>query len=195
LTPDERERRKNLALALALSAGLHALAAMSFDLSPGPWQPGVAPALRLSLRPLPSAIGEAHAREATPPAASSTGIAGGRTQTGSSVPLVPRYYRNREVDVQAVPVSSGPLVYPELAYLSKLHGLVRARAFISEEGVVESVQVIEAKPRRGIFEEAALEALRQVRYKPAEIGGTRVKSQKLIEIKFNPYEDERSTVD
>jgi protein TonB len=106
------------------------------------------------------------------------------------VPLVPRYYRNSEVDIQAVPLSNGPLVYPELAYLSRLHGMVRARIFISEEGAVESVQVVDAQPRRGIFEEAALEALRQVRYKPAEIGGARVKSQKLIEVKFNPYEDD-----
>lgn len=111
------------------------------------------------------------------------------------MPLAPRYYRSREVDVQAVPVSSAPLVYPELAYVSKLRGSVRARVFISDDGVVESVRVLEAKPRRGVFEEAALEALRQVRYKPAEIGGVRVKSQKLIEVKFNPNEDEGSTVD
>jgi TonB family protein len=163
---------------------------MTFDLSPGPWRPGVAPALRLSLRPLPSAIGEAHAQGAAKPAASSTGITGERAQQGSSVPLVPRYYRNREVDVQAIPISSAPLVYPELAYVSKLRGTVRARVFISEEGVVESVQVVAVRPRSGVFEEAALEALRQVRYKPAEIAGSRVKSQKLIEVKFNPYEDE-----
>jgi TonB family protein len=72
---------------------------------------------------------------------------------------------------------------------------VRARVFISEDGVVESVQVVDVKPRRGVFEEAALEALRQVRYTPAEIGGNRVKSQKLIEVKFNPYDEERSAVD
>jgi TonB family protein len=168
---------------------------MSFDLSPGPWQPGLAPALRLSLRSLPSAIGDAHSETLAAPATASPGIAGGRAQTGSSVPLVPRYYRSREVDVQAVPVSSGPLVYPEIAYISKLHGTVRARVFISEDGVVESVQIVGVKPRRGIFEEAALEALRQVRYKPAEIAGSRVKSQKLIEVKFNPYDEERSAVD
>ena len=171
------------------------MAATSFDLSPGPWQPGIAPALRLSLRPLPGAIGEALASGAAAPTAASPGIAGERAQEGSSVPLVPRYYRRREVDVQAIPVSSVPLVYPELAYVSKLRGTVRARVFISEEGVVESVQVVEVKPRRGIFEEAALEALRQVRYQPAEISGVRVKSQKLIEVKFNPYDQERSAVD
>jgi TonB family protein len=169
---------------------------MSFDLSPGPWQAGLAPALRLSLRSLPSAIGDAHSETpAAPATASRGGIAGERAQLGSSVPLVPRYYRSREVDVQAVPVSSGPLVYPELAYISKLRGSVRARVFISEDGVVESVQIVAAKPRRGIFEEAALEALRQVRYKPAEIRGSRVKSQKLIEVKFDPYDEGRSAVD
>jgi hypothetical protein len=57
------------------------------------------------------------------------------------------------------------------------------------------VQIVAAKPRRGIFEEAALEALRQVRYKPAEIRGSRVKSQKLIEVKFDPYDEGRSAVD
>jgi TonB family protein len=191
----ERERRRTLALALALSAGIHALAAMTLDLSPGPWQPGLAPALRLTLRPLPSAIGEAHAEGTVNARDATSGIAGERARPGSSVPLVPRYYRNREVDVQAVPTSSAPLVYPELAYVSKLQGTVRARIFISEEGVVESVQVVDAKPRRGVFEDAALEALRQVRYRPAEIGGARVKSQKLIEVKFNPYDEERPGVD
>jgi TonB family protein len=168
---------------------------MSFDLSPGPWQAGLAPALRLSLRSLPSAIGDARSETPAAPATTSRGIAGERAQLGSSVPLVPRYYRSREVDVQAVPVSSGPLVYPELAYISKLRGSVRARVFISEDGVVESVQIVAAKPRRGIFEEAALEALRQVRYKPAEIRGSPVKSQKLIEVKFDPYDEGRSAVD
>jgi len=175
--------------------GLHALAAMSFDLSPGPWRAGVAPALKLSLRPVPADAGDALVERATRRPARTPGIAGGRAQEGSSVPLVPRYYSNREVDVQAMPVSTGPLVYPEGAYLAKLRGMVRVRVFISEEGVVESLEVVQAVPRRGIFEEAAIEALRQVRYKPAEIGGTPVKSQKLIEVKFNPYEDERAGVD
>ena len=92
-------------------------------------------------------------------------------------------------------MSTGPLIYPEIAYLSKLEGGVRARVFISETGVVDSVEIIAARPRRGIFEEAALEALRQVRYKPAEISGERVKSQKLIEVKFNPRADEPVTTD
>jgi len=174
-----------------LSAGLHALVMLTFDLSPGPWRPGVQPALQLALRLMP-AEGEkaAPAPAPAPAAAEKSGIAASRAQAGSSMPLVPRYYRNNEVDRQAVPVSSAPLVYPELAYLSRLEGTVRARIYIDEEGVVESVEIVEAWPRRGVFDDAALEALRQVRYQPAEIRGQPVKSQKLIEVKFNPRDDE-----
>jgi hypothetical protein len=33
-----------------------------------------------------------------------------------------------------------------------------------------------------------------VRYRPAVLAGQAVKSQKLIEVKFNPYEDESAPV-
>ena len=170
---------------------------MTLDLSPGPWRHGVAPALRVVLKAAPDSQSgfEKAAQLERRVEERESGIAGRRPQAGSSVPLAPRYYRNSEVDVQAVPVSRGPLIFPELAFLSKLEGTVRARVYISEDGTVESVEIVEAQPRRGIFEEAALEALRQVRYKPAEIAGERVKSQKLIEVKFNPREDRDPAAD
>ncbi len=161
----------------------------SLDLSPGPWRHGVTPALRVTLTAFHGDFGDAPPVTAAAPAQQRPGIAASRAQEGSSLPLAPRYYRNSEVDTQAVPVSRGPLIYPELAFVSKLEGTVRARVFISEEGVVESIAIVEVRPRHGTFEEAAREALRQVRYKPAEIAGERVKSQKLIEVIFNPRED------
>jgi TonB family protein len=168
---------------------------MTLDLSPGSWRHGIAPALKVEFRSIPPEAGQLGAQPASPAREKRRGIHASRTQEGSSVPLAPRYYRNSEVDAQAIPLSTGPLIYPELAYLSKLEGSVRARVFISEEGVVESVEVLEARPRSGIFEDAALEALSQVRYKPAEISGARVKSQKLIEVKFNPRGDEPPPAD
>ena len=168
---------------------------MTLDLSPGPWRHGVAPALHVALKNVPLEIGDGTQRSASAAVDKEPGIAASRAQAGSSVPLAPRYYRNNEVDVQAVPVSRGPLIFPELAFLSKLSGTVRARIYISEDGTVESIQIVEVWPRKGVFEEAALEALRQVRYKPAELAGERVKSQKLIEVKFNPYEDRDPAAD
>ena len=102
------------------------------------------------------------------------------------MPLAERYYRNSEVDVQAEPLVQGPLILPEQAYLSKLAGTVRARVYIDEHGTVVSVDIVHAGPVRGVFEEAALEALAQVRYRPAILAGQAVKSQKLIEVKFDP---------
>ena len=195
MDPGERERRKNIALALALSAGVHAIAMLTLDLSPGPWRHGVAPALRVALKNVPLDIGDGTQQSGSTAVSKEPGIAAARSQAGSSVPLAPRYYRNNEVDIQAVLVSRGPLVFPELAFLSKLPGTVRARVYIGEDGSVESIQVVSVWPYKGIFEEATLEALRQVRYKPAEIAGQPVKSQKLIEVKFNPYEDRDPAAD
>jgi TonB family protein len=160
---------------------------MTLDLSPGAWRHGTMPALRVVLKQVPGEAPTSESRRVPKP--EDTGIAAAATQPGSSLPIRERYYRNSEVDVQAVPISRGPLIFPEHAYVSRLAGVVKARVFISEKGEVESVEIVDVTPRRGIFEEAALEALRQVRYKPAEIAGQPVKTQKLIEVTFNPYEE------
>jgi hypothetical protein len=48
--------------------------------------------------------------------------------------------------------------------------------------------VLSAEPE-GEFEEAALAAARQLVYDPALRNGRPVKSEKLIEVTFDPYED------
>jgi TonB family protein len=73
--------------------------------------------------------------------------------------------------------------------MSRLAGKVTARVYISATGSVDTVEIVKVQPRGGVFEQAALEALRQVRYQPAQIGGQTVNSQKLIEVTFNPYEE------
>ena len=162
---------------------------MTLDLVPGAWRHGLQPALKVHLRSALAEPGDgvraAAERAALPIAAS--GLDATRSQAGSSVPLADRYYRNSEVDVQAEPLVHGPLVLPEQVYLSKLSGTVRARVYIDEHGTVVSVDILDARPVRGVFEDAALEALSQVRYRAAILAGQAVKSQKLIEVKFDPY--------
>jgi TonB family protein len=106
-------------------------------------------------------------------------------QPGATLPH--RHFTSREVDVPARVLEQPPLVYPEDPYLWKLPGKVRLRVFIDREGRVETVELVSAEPR-GYFEQAAIEAARAVRYRPAELRGQPVRSQKLIEVAFDPHE-------
>ena len=107
---------------------------------------------------------------------------------GSDAATLPHlYFTSREVDVPAAVLEKPPLIYPENPYLWKLRGTVRVRVFIGEDGRVDTVELVSAEPA-GHFEEAALAAARQLRYRPAAIRGQAVRSRKLIEILFDPHE-------
>ncbi len=63
----------------------------------------------------------------------------------------------------------GP-VYPAAAKAQGVEGYVEVEYDVTTEGTVEDAEVVEAEPD-GVFEEAALEAIRQWRYKPMVIKG------------------------
>lgn len=98
-----------------------------------------------------------------------------------------RYFTGLEVEVRAEPLNDPPLVYPLRAYQSRTRGKVTLRILINERGGVDEVMVLESEPR-GVFEEAALDAARALQFSPALRFGHRVKSQKTIEVAFDPYE-------
>jgi protein TonB len=167
---------RNLALALGFSAGLHSVVVTGVDLAPlrGEWGRERF-ALNVSI--------EAPKPKLAPPAAEPKLVQRAeRPATKSANPYLP----SAEVDTPAVPRERPHLVYPEDAYMARLRGTVRLRVFISEEGRVDEAHVVHAHPR-GEFEEAALEAVRKLVYDPATRAGRAVKSQKLIEVTFDPY--------
>ena len=98
-----------------------------------------------------------------------------------------RYYLSSEVDVRAEPIGETNLVYPQLAYQQRLPGKVTVSILISQRGSVDEVSVVKAEPP-GIFEQAALNAVRELKFSPALRGGRAVKSKKLVEVEFDPYE-------
>lgn len=100
---------------------------------------------------------------------------------------VDRYYRPDELDVKAKPANDVALVYPKAAYAMRLKGRVRARLYIDENGRLQTVDILEAEPP-GVFERSALDAITALRFHPALRHGERVKSQKTIEVVFDPYE-------
>jgi len=98
-----------------------------------------------------------------------------------------RYYTAREVDVRAEPLNQPALVYPQEAYQARTRGKVTLRILVNERGGVDGIAVLEAEPR-GVFEAAALAAAQALEFSPASIAGRRVKSQKTVEVAFDPYE-------
>ncbi len=163
-----------LALALGFSAGLHAVVVTGVGVAPMGGPAGrEAFTLNVSIQK----------PRAAPPSEPKVVQRAQRPEPGLGA-----YLPSAEVDTPAVPRERPQLVYPEDAYIARLRGTVRLRVFISEEGRVDDAQVVFARPQ-GEFEEAALEAVKKLLYDPATRGGRPVKSQKLIEVTFDPYAD------
>lgn len=97
------------------------------------------------------------------------------------------YLTAGELDVRAEPLNEVDLVYPQLAYQMRTRGKVMLRLLINEHGGIDQVSVLDSEPR-GTFEEAALAATWALRFSPAKKNGRNVKSQKTVEVTFDPYE-------
>jgi TonB family protein len=191
--PDARAPRTRalayLAWAALLSIALHAAVLTWLDTLPfrfgGPLR------LALSARLLPVPEEAAPGASSAAPRVASPEPAEPKTArpapAGAQATLPHLYFSASDVDVPAKVLEIPPLIYPENPYIWKLRGTVRVRVFIGEDGHVDTVELVSAEPP-GHFEEAALIAARQLRYRPAEIRGLPVRSRRLIEILFDPHE-------
>jgi TonB family protein len=108
------------------------------------------------------------------------------TSVDINVPL-DKYFTTLEVDIGAEQLNEVELVYPQRAFVMRTKGKVVLRIFISDQGAIDEVSVLEAAPA-GVFEQAALTATLALRFRPAVKYGRHVKSQKTIEVIFDPYE-------
>jgi protein TonB len=73
-------------------------------------------------------------------------------------------------------------VYPEIARLSRVQGVVTMEAVLDATGKVESVRVLSSQP---LLEEAAVRAVRQWRYTPTELNGVPVPVLMTITVRFS----------
>ncbi|MDH4038198.1 MAG: energy transducer TonB [Candidatus Krumholzibacteria bacterium] len=73
--------------------------------------------------------------------------------------------------------------YPEYARDHQMEGMVKVRVTVKASGGVEDVKVMESSNR--IFDEAALEAARQWRFKPARKDGKKVRAAVIVPVKFS----------
>ena len=82
---------------------------------------------------------------------------------------------NRPPEVLSV---SG-VVFPESAHLKKVEGYVRVEYDVTVDGTVANPRVIESVPE-GVFDEAALNAVRSWKFHPAVRDGQAVESKGLV---------------
>jgi len=75
--------------------------------------------------------------------------------------------------------SAGGMVYPDSAHLKKVEGYVRVEYDVTVDGAVENAHVVESVPA-GVFDEAALNAVRSWKFHPAVRDGKPVESKGMV---------------
>jgi|TARA_B110001454_G_scaffold43940_4_gene43005 protein TonB len=73
-------------------------------------------------------------------------------------------------DGDVIPLVRMPAQYPSKAKRRNIEGFVKARLEINELGTVDSVEIIDSKPK-GVFERSAIRALYKYKFKPQIIDG------------------------
>lgn len=76
------------------------------------------------------------------------------------------------------------LAYPPLALRQRIEGTVEIRAFVNEQGVVADTQVVRGVAGKAGLNEAALENVRQRRYRPATQAGAAVGTWITVRVEF-----------
>ena len=152
-----------LALALAASAGQHALVVGGGPAPAGSAQHVAANAISAFLLP------EAAAQARSVP-----------KFAGKAAPAASRYYRTRELDVVPGIMTR---THPEFPDMARVNGKVLIRLFIDERGTVEHVAILRAEPP-SIFEASARRAFLAARFTPGMKAGVPVKSQLTLQVDY-----------
>jgi periplasmic protein TonB len=121
------------------------------------------------------------------PAGPQPGIPGGEN-TGAPIPLAPPLSAPRN---KPLPQSEGVMaarlvrrvqpVYPRIAEMMHLSGIVRLRAIVGTDGSVQHLEVLSGKP---ILARAAIDAVKQWRYEPTRLNGQPVEVETSITVTF-----------
>jgi protein TonB len=138
--------------------------------------------------------------EAPPPAMASAGVVGGvpggvpggsmggvmGSILNSTPTVAPKIATPQRVRVSSG-VSTGMLVrkvpptYPPLARQARIQGTVILQATISKEGAIENLQLISGHP---MLAPAAIEAVKQWKYKPYLLNGEPVEVERQVQVNF-----------
>jgi protein TonB len=118
------------------------------------------------------------------PGGTAGGIIGGLVQSTAPPPKVaaPQKVRISQGVLEGNKTRDVQPVYPQMAKVAHVQGDVVLRAVISKSGSIENLQVVSGHP---MLMQAALDAVRQWRYKPYALNGEPVEVETVITVKFH----------
>ncbi len=95
--------------------------------------------------------------------------------------------QEKELDKYPAPIGGieaimKKVIYPEKAKEEKLQGKVLVKAIIDEKGNVEKASIEEGVSQ--LLDEAAVKAIKEVKFTPGEKDGKKVKAEVIIPVKF-----------
>jgi TonB family protein len=96
-------------------------------------------------------------------------------ETGTSLPA--------QVDTRPMPLNRPRPEYTEQARRHGIQGAIRTRALVGADGLVKDVRLATHLPDG--LDEQATKAVRQLRFKPATMGGRAVSAWVIIEVEFH----------
>jgi TonB family protein len=95
--------------------------------------------------------------------------------------IVPQHVRVSEDIVQGLMLKKVPPVYPPLARQARIQGTVLLKVTISKSGDVENLQLISGHP---MLAPAAIEAVKQWKYKPYLLNGEPIEVETKVTVNF-----------
>jgi periplasmic protein TonB len=104
------------------------------------------------------------------------------------LPLPKSHYTMGELDSPLTPLVKNPPVYPMLAARRGIEGYVTVEFFVTTQGLVEQIQIIEATPER-IFDKSVINCVSHWKFAPGTVEGLPVNTLARTTIRFKLEEE------
>ncbi len=98
-------------------------------------------------------------------------------------PVLKPAYGMNEIDHPLIPLAKASPIYPLRARRRNIEGWVNVRFLVTEEGFVDTIEILESKPKK-IFDSSVVRCVSAWRFSPGTVEGTPVKTWAKTTIRF-----------
>lgn len=99
------------------------------------------------------------------------------------MPGTPEAFGIGDLDGPLTPLGRIPPVYPTAAKRRGVHGWVKVKFVVNEQGAVERMTIVDAKPP-GVFDQSVIRCVSKWRFKPGTVEGLPVKAWVETTVRF-----------